>query len=325
MAKMLIDGQLCDKPESGDGRFNRQNSAIGHWVQWSPESRFPAEPARYHLFVSMACPWCHRVMIARRLKGLEDVISVSHMVAETDERGWRIAPSSDPVNSDIAGDQFMYEVYLRGNPNYSGPVTVPVLWDKRTQTIISNESADIMRMLNSSFADYANNDVDLYPPALRAQIDAINAFIHETINNGVYRCGFARTQAAYDEAVVLLFNALDAVEQRLSCHSTLVGDVITEADWRLFVTLVRFDPVYVTHFKTDRKRIADYPSLSAYLNRLHQVPGVAQTIDMAHIRQHYFRSHLDLNPLGIIPVGPAISATAQTDGSTKTRQMEMAQ
>ena len=309
MGKMLIDGQLRDKPSSKDGRFRRFDSGFRDWVSRDGTTEFPAEAGRYHLYISQACPWSHRTTIMRALKGLETVISITEMDAFMGDEGWRIDQTAFEENANVARDRFLYEVYLRAAPNYSGPITVPLLWDKQRQRIVSSESADILRMLNSAFTDFAEPSPDYYPPSLRTEIDRMNAVVYEAVNNGVYRAGFATTQEAYEEAIAKLFSTLGELDARLGHQRYLTGDVITEADWRLFTTLIRFDPVYVTHFKTDRRRIADYPHLGPYLRELYQVPGIAATVDLPHIRRHYFHSHRRLNPNGIIATGPPLDFT----------------
>jgi putative glutathione S-transferase len=267
---------------------------------------FAAEAGRYHLYVSLACPWAHRTLIARKLKGLENMISVSVVNHYMGSEGWTFdaAPSelSDPVNN----ARFLYEVYTKADPHYTGRVTVPVLWDKTQSTIVSNESSEIIRMFNSAFDGLGAKKGDYYPSALRTEIDEVNARVYDTLNNGVYKCGFATTQEAYADAFEALFDTMDWLEERLSTRRYLVGDVITEADWRLFTTLVRFDSVYVGHFKTNKRRLADYKHLWAYARELYQVPGVAETVDMHHIKQHYFVSHTSINPHGVVPIGPEI-------------------
>ncbi|WP_282608824.1 glutathione S-transferase family protein [Pelagibius sp. Alg239-R121] len=304
MGKMLKNGELHSKSSDLNGQFVRADSGFRDWVSRDGSTDFPAEADRYHLYVSIACPWSHRTMIMRTLKGLEKVITVTTMDALLGEESWRLDQKSFDETAGVPRDTFLYEVYLRAAPRYSGTITVPLLWDKKTRRIVSNESADIMRMLNSAFDDFVTFPTDYYPGDLRPEIDRINAMVYDAISNGVYRAGFAASQDAYDESVNTLFEALDNLELLLSHRRYLAGNRITEADWRLFTTLVRFDPVYVTHFKTDRKRIADYPNLSAYLRELYQVPGISGTIDIPHIRRHYFLSHRHLNPSGIIPAGP---------------------
>jgi glutathionyl-hydroquinone reductase len=316
---LLVDGTWRDEwydTESTGGEFVRQDAAFRNWVttDGSPGPTgvggFAAEAGRYHLYVSLACPWAHRTLIFRKLKGLEDIISVStvhpHMLAN----GWEFRAceagefeAGDP----LFGSDYLYQVYLRARPGYTGRVTVPVLWDKQQGTIVSNESADIIRMLNSEFSAFASSDTDYYPAALRPQIDRINERVYARVNNGVYRCGFATTQEAYEKAFNALFEALDWLDDRLSTHRYLAGERITEADWRLFTTLLRFDPVYVGHFKTNLRRIRDYPQLAGYTRELYQVPGVAGTVHLGHIKQHYYFSHRMINPSGIVPAGPALN------------------
>ena len=304
MAKMLIDGELADKPKSGDGRFVRMGSGYKSQIEPGASAEFPAASGRYHLYVSMACPWSHRATIMLGLKGLKDIITVTQMDPIMGEESWKIDQESFDPGAGVPRDDFMYQVYARNDPSYTGPITVPVLLDKKTGTIVNNDSAEIMRILNSAFDGITGSTIDFYPHALRSEIDRINELVHGPVNNGVYRAGFATTQEAYDEAIRSLFSTLDELDRQLGTRRYLTGSEITEADWRLFTTLIRFDPVYVTHFKTDRKRIIDYPNLGPYLRRLYQVEGVAGTIDMDHIRRHYFQSHRHINPTGIIAVGP---------------------
>ncbi|MBL6931641.1 MAG: glutathione S-transferase family protein [Rhodospirillales bacterium] len=305
---MLIEGVWRDDnygTEKTNGRFVRWDSAFRETISADGKTGFKAEAGRYHLYLSWACPWAHRTLIFRRLKKLEDVISVSFVEPLMLERGWIFGPDGDPVN----GAENLYEIYQKAKPEYSGRVTVPVLWDKLTGTIVNNESAEIIRMLNSEFDAFGDASLDFYPKALRDEIDAINEQVYARVNNGVYRTGFATTQEAYEEAFDALFDALDDLEDRLSVQRYLVGDQITEADWRLFTTLVRFDSVYVDHFKCNLRRIVDYPNLWGYLRELYQVSGVAGTVDMDQIRTHYYASHLMINPTGIVPKGPAIDFT----------------
>jgi putative glutathione S-transferase len=312
---MLIDGvwQVQPPQRTGrDGRWVRQKTVFHHWI--TPDGApgptgtggFRAEPGRYHLYVSLACPWAHRTLIFRRLKGLEDMISVSVVNPLMLENGWTFAPGEGVVADGVTGADYLHQVYAKADPAYSGRASVPVLWDKATEAIVNNESAEIIRMFNSAFDGVGATGPDFYPEALRAAIDAINEPIYETVNNGVYRAGFAKTQAAYDEAVAALFETLDMLEERLSRQRYLVGDRITEADWRLFTTLVRFDAVYVGHFKCNIRRLVDFPNLWAYARELYQVPGVAETVNFGHIKDHYYRSHLAINPTGIVPAGPAL-------------------
>ena len=294
------------------GEFIRWESPFRNWV--TPDGKpgpsgggdFRAEPGRYHLYVSYACPWAHRTLIFRTLKGLEKVIDISVVDPRMPPESWVFGdyPASTPDR--VNGAKTMAQVYEIAQPGYTGVVTVPVLWDKKRHTIVNNESSEIIRMLNSAFDAWGRTDVDLYPASLRAEIDTINSFVYDNINNGVYRVGFATTQEAYEAAFDELFTALDALEQRLSGREYLVGSRPTEADWRLFPTLLRFDPVYYTHFKCNLRRLIDYPNLWAYTRRLYQHPGIASTVNMDHIKCHYFSSHKDLNPSGIIPKGPVI-------------------
>lgn len=318
---LLVDGKWQDKwyDTGKSGRFERKESQFRDWVtaDGAPapgRSRgFKAEPGRYHLYVSLACPWAHRTLIFRKLKRLEDVISVSVVHPFMGKDGWTFLAEDGATGDTLYGLDFLHQVYTRADPAYSGRVTVPVLWDRREQTIVSNESSEIIRMLNSAFDAWGDASVDLYPEALRGDIDDINTFVYPSINNGVYRCGFATTQAAYEEAFAELFAALDRVEAMLGERRYLAGDRLTEADWRLFTTLVRFDPVYVGHFKCNLRRIADYPNLSNYLRELYQVPGVAETVNLDHIKQHYYRSHTTINPTQVVPVGPALDYDAPHD------------
>jgi putative glutathione S-transferase len=313
---LLVDGQWRDQwydtAKSG-GRFQRQDSAFRHWVtaDGSPgpsgAGGFEAEPGRYHLYVSLACPWAHRALIFRALKGLEAIIDVSVVHWLMLDQGWTFAEGPGVVPDPIGRAEYLHQVYTRADPHYSGRVTVPVLWDKRQGTIVNNESSEIIRMLNSAFDGIGAKAGDFYPAALRGEIDALNARIYGTVNNGVYKAGFATTQEAYEEAVRPLFETLDWLEERLDGRRFLTGDAVTEADWRLFTTLIRFDAVYVGHFKCNIRRIADYPRLSAYLRALYQVEGVAGTVDLGHIKGHYYQSHRTINPTGIVPVGPDLS------------------
>ncbi|MEZ6188509.1 MAG: glutathione S-transferase family protein, partial [Planctomycetota bacterium] len=287
-----------------DGSFQRQESAFRRWVTDAGEGEtFPAEAGRYQLYVSLACPWAHRTLIARALKGLEGAIGVSVVDPLRDARGWAFTARTGP--DPCEGFEFLSEAYEKTDPSFSGRVTVPVLWDTQTKQIVNNESADLLRMLNRAFDAYATNpDLDLYPTHCEREIDALNARIYDTVNNGVYKAGFATTQTAYSQAYAQLFETLDALDARLATQRYLCGKRPTEADWRLFTTLVRFDPVYYVHFKCNAQRIADYPHLSGYLRDLYQTPGVAETVDFAQIKAHYYRTHEKLNPSGIVPEGP---------------------
>lgn len=309
---LLIDGRWQDQwydTKSTGGAFKRQESAFRNWITADGSSGFKAEPGRYHLYVSLACPWAHRTLIFRKLKKLEDAITVSVVEPLMLENGWELAPGADPVN----GKSFLYQVYTEVNPDISGRVTVPVLWDKRKRTIVSNESAEIIRMLNSEFNAFSDASVDFYPEDLRAGIDEINAYVYDRVNNGVYKAGFATDQAVYEEAFDRLFEALDTLEERLGRQRWLAGNRQTEADWRLFTTLVRFDAVYVGHFKCNLRRIQDYPNLSNYLRDLYQTDGVAETVSFDHIKRHYYGSHKTINPTGIVPKGPALDYGAPHD------------
>jgi glutathionyl-hydroquinone reductase len=319
---MLVKGEWRDEwydTESTGGEFVRQDAAFRNWVtpDGAPgptgDGGFAAEPGRYHLYVSLACPWAHRTLIFRALKGLEDSISVSVVHPHMLEHGWEFRDceaggfaAGDP----LFGHRYLHEVYVRAKADYSGRVTVPVLWDKQRGTIVSNESADIIRMLNSAFNTLATSDTDYYPAVLRSEIDEVNARVYTQVNNGVYRCGFATTQRAYEKAFGELFDALDWLDERLAGRRYLVGDQVTEADWRLFTTLLRFDPVYVGHFKANLRRIRDYPQLSGYSRELYQVPGVAPTVHLGHIKQHYYFSHRMINPTGVVPLGPQLDLDA---------------
>ena len=268
-----------------------------------------AEPDRYHLYVSLACPWAHRTVIFRKLKKLEGVISLSVVDPIRDHRGWRFTGSEGEFPDEINGFSLLSEAYLKSDPSFDGRVTVAVLWDKKTQRIVNNESSEIIRMLNAEFNAFTESTIDYYPVELREEIDEINAFVYTNINNGVYRTGFATTQAAYEKAFTALFATLDNLEERLSGQSYLLGNQITEADWRLFTTLVRFDAVYYSHFKCNQKRLVDYLHLWRYTRNLYQVPGVADTVNMDHIKRHYYGTHASLNPTGIVPKGPEIDFT----------------
>ncbi len=297
---LLQNGKWVDQwYETGKsgGQFKRQDSRFRASISRAPDAQFPAESGRYHLYVSLACPWAHRTLIFRKLKGLETHIGVTVVDPIMLENGWELSDAPE-------GIRFLYQLYLKADATYEGRVTVPVLWDKKTQTIVSNESSEIIRMLNSEFESLSNSSADYYPTAHQDEIDQVNERIYNTINNGVYRAGFATSQAAYEEAFSELFDSLDWLESRLSKQRYLVGSTMTEADWRLFTTLIRFDAVYVGHFKCNLKRIADYPALSAYLRELYQVDGVAETVSFDHIKTHYYASHKTINPTCVIPLGP---------------------
>ena len=315
---LLQDGKWVDQwydTESSGGHFVRKAPQFRSWVTVdgaagpSGDGGFKAESGRYHLYVSLACPWAHRTLIFRALKELEQMISVSVVHWYMAEDGWTFA-AGDGVLPDTVNDaQLMHEVYTKAMSDYSGRVTVPVLWDKQTKTIVSNESSEIIRMFNSAFDGIGAKAGDYYPPDMRSETDSLNERIYATVNNGVYQCGFATTQAAYQEAVTPLFDTLDWLEDRLRSKRYLTGDQITEADWRLFTTLIRFDAVYVGHFKCNIRRIADYPNLSEYLRDLYQQPGIAKTVNMEHIKRHYYESHETINPSRVVSQGSVIDFT----------------
>ncbi|HYB55429.1 MAG TPA: glutathione S-transferase family protein [Alphaproteobacteria bacterium] len=313
---LLIDGvwhdQWYDTRASG-GRFVRSESQFRDWVTADGSSRFKAEPGRYHLYVSLACPWAHRTLIFRALKGLEEAVSLSIVDPLMGPQGWAFSDYPGATPDHANGKRFLHEIYTLAKPGYSGRVSVPVLWDKSSRSIVNNESSEIIRMLNSAFDAWGRADVDFYPAPLRGHIDEINALVYERINNGVYRAGFATTQAAYEEAFDGLFAALERIEALLSRQRYLVGDRLTEADWRLFTTLVRFDAVYHGHFKCNLRRLVDYPNLSNYARELYQVPKVAATVDLDHIKRHYYASQKTINPTGIVPKGPALDFAAPHD------------
>ena len=292
------------------GDFIREASTFRHWVTPdggpgpSGEGGFAAEPGRYHLYVSYACPWAHRTLIVRALKGLESVVPVSVVHPLMPPESWVFGDYPGATPDRVHGFQTLRQLYAHAAPGFAGLVTVPVLYDTRRQVIVNNESSEIIRMLNGAFDAWGRRELDLYPEPLRAELDAVNALVYEHVNNGVYRAGFASTQVAYEAAYDRLFETLDDLEQRLGRQRYLVGDRITEADWRLFTTLVRFDAVYYGHFKCNRRRLIDYPSLWAYTRALYQVPGVAETVRMDHIKLHYYGSHRGINPTGIVPKGP---------------------
>lgn len=317
---ILIDGKWKDRwydTESTGGRFERESAKFRDWVtdDGEPEHAegedFPAEAGRYHLYVSYACPWSHRTLLYRRLKDLEEFITLSATHWLMAEQGWTFKPGNGVIPDPNLGAETIYQIYQAADPNYSGRASVPVLWDKKRETIVSNESADIIRMFNSAFDRLGANDADYYPEPLRAEIDALNETIYENVNNGVYKAGFATSQEGYDEAVKPLFETLDWLDERLAGQRYLAGDRVTEADWRLFPTLVRFDPVYHIHFKCSHERIRDYRNLWPYLLDLYQHPGVAETVRMDHIMHHYYCSHRMINPSGIVPFGPTMDLSGE--------------
>ena len=316
---LLIDGRW-EEDEAGkasaNGRFERKPSQLRNWI--TPDGApgptgkggFAAEAERYHLYVSLACPWAHRTLILRKLKGLEEMISVSSVHWLMRREGWCFELGPGVIPDPIFGARAMYEIYVGSDEHYTGRVTVPVLFDKKTRSIVNNESSEIIRMFNSAFDGLGAKALDLYPAELRGEIDELNARIYETVNNGVYRTGFAATQQAYEEAVGPLFETLDALEARLATRRYLCGARMTEADWRLFTTLIRFDAVYVGHFKCNLRRIADYKNLSGWLRELYQMEGIAETVNFTHIKRHYYESHARLNPTGIVPLGPVLDLTS---------------
>lgn len=319
---LLIDGiwhdSWYDTAKSG-GKFIREDAQFRNWItaDGSPgpsgSGGFTAEAGRYHLYVSLACPWAHRTIIFRKLKGLEDLIGLTVVHPNMLENGWEFDPETggDPLH----GFKFLHQIYTHAKQDYSGRVTVPVLWDKKTSTIVSNESSEIIRMLGSAFDHLTGNTLDFFPEALREQIDEINAFTYPRINNGVYRAGFATSQEAYEEAFDTLFTALDEIEMRLETSRYLAGDQVTEADWRLFTTLIRFDAVYHGHFKINLKRIEDYPNISNYVRDLYQTPGVAETVNFRHIKDHYYISQRTINPTQVVPKGPVLDYARPHDRS----------
>ncbi len=296
---LLIDGRWHDQwyTSSKDGAFQRENAQRRNALP-------AAEAGRYHLYVSLACPWAHRTLILRKLKGLESLIDVSVVSWLMGEHGWTFDKSKGSTGDKLDGLDFLHQRYTRDDPQYTGRVTVPVLWDKQEQRIVNNESSQIIRIFNSDFDELTGNRLDLYPEPLRATIDALNERIYPAVNNGVYRAGFATSQEAYEAAFDELFAELDTLERLLDGQRYLAGEYLTEADWRLFTTIVRFDAVYHGHFKCNLRRIADYPNLSNWLRELYQWPGVAETVDMEHIQRHYYMSHKTINPNGIVPKGP---------------------
>jgi len=317
---MLIKGKLVNdwlEKEIEEGEFKRMDSTFRNWISADGSTEFKAEADRYHLYVSNACPWAHRTVIFRKLKKLENVIGLSIVEAEMlDDAGWTFTEQGEYIDH-LHGFKFAHEIYTRTDENFSGQITVPILWDKKLNTIVNNESSEIIRMLNSEFNEFTDVKIDFYPPELRDKIDAINEPVYENINNGVYRCGFATSQSAYEKAFDRLFKQLDIVENILSKQRYLVGDAITEADWRLFTTLIRFDAVYVGHFKCNLKRIEDYPNLSNYLRELYQMPGIAETVDINYIKRHYYFSHTSVNPTQLIPKGPQLNFNDTHDRAKK--------
>lgn len=319
---LLVNGKWVDQwydTASNQGRFVRNEALFRNWITPdvapgpSGNAGFKAEAGRYHLYVSLACPWASRTLILRSLKGLEDIISVSVVNPFMGSEGWTFEPAPGVIPDPLYQTHYLHQIYTRAAPNYNGRVTVPVLWDKINHTIVSNESAEIIRMFNSAFDHLGACSGDYAPAQLLPEIDALNGRILHTVNNGVYRAGFATTQEAYEEAAVEVFAMLDELEQRLGDHRYLLGNRITEADWRLFTTLIRFDAVYHGHFKCNLRRLIDYPNLWAYTRELYQWPGISATVNLDHIKMHYYRSHPTINPNRIVPIGPALNLL-QTHG-----------
>lgn len=311
---LLVSGQWHTDwydTKSHNGKFVREQSQFRKWItaDGAPgphgQESFPAEPNRYHLYVSLACPWAHRALILRELKGLQTLISVDVVHPHMLDHGWELKNASGLSSDSLMGHHYLYEIYTQARQDYSGRVTVPVLWDKHTNTIVNNESSEIIRIFNNAFDHLTGNTLDFYPQALRAEIDAINQKIYTQINNGVYKCGFATTQMAYEDAYHNLFQAIEWLEKHLE-HSEFLLDVLTEADWRLFTTLIRFDVVYFSHFKCNKAMLKDFKNITEYLNRLYHIPGIANTVNFEHIKQHYYYSHKQINPTQIVPLGPTL-------------------
>jgi glutathionyl-hydroquinone reductase len=323
---MLVDGVWQeDLSRTTNGRFVRPVTKYHHFVtadgsaSVAENAGFPAEAGRYHLYISLACPWAHRTLILRSLKRLDNVISVSITEPLYGKTGWEFGTAQGGTLDTANGKATLAEVYLLADPHFTGRISVPVLWDKKRRTIVNNESSEIIRMLNSAFDACTNVRTDYYPAELRAEIDRINDIVYPNVNNGVYRAGFATNQEAYEEAARGIFTTFDQLEERLSRQRYLVGGQITEADWRLFTTLIRFDTVYYSHFKCNLRRIADYPNLWNYLRDLYQMPGIAETVSIDHIKRHYYGSQRQVNPTGIVPIGPLIDFTAAHDRGRLTQ------
>ncbi len=317
---LLVDGVWQqDGIRTKDGHFVRPTTSFRNWVtpDGSPgssgEGGYLAEAGRYHLYVSLACPWAHRTVIFRKLKGLENVISMSIVSPDMFKDGWTFNKDEGSSGDEVNGKSKLSEIYVLANPRYTGRVSVPVLWDKQNKTIVSNESPEIIRMLNSAFDAFTNIHTDYYPKKLRPEIDRVNDLVYPNINNGVYRAGFATAQTAYELAFRSVFDTLDEIEQILAQHRYLVGNVVTEADWRLYCTLIRFDAVYYSHFKCNWRHIYEYLNLSNYVRDLHQVPGVAETTSLDQIKRHYYGSQRQVNPTGIVPIGPQLHFAAKHD------------
>jgi glutathionyl-hydroquinone reductase len=309
------DSGQFPKEMKASGEFKRQASVFRNWVKADGSSEFPAEKDRYHLYVSYACPWAHRAILVRKLKGLENVIGMTVVDPLRDARGWAFTDETEPNQ----GFEFLAQAYRATDPSFDGRVTVPVLWDKKTGVIVNNESSEVIRILNGEFNQWGDASLDLYPAVDRTQIDAINARIYEAVNNGVYRAGFATSQSAYETAVHALFQMLQELDATLASRRFLIGSTPTEADWRLFTTLIRFDAVYVGHFKCNLQRIVDFPNLWGYLRDLYQFPGVAETVNFDHIKRHYYMTHAAINPTGVVPIGPEIDFD-QPHGRSEVRR-----
>ncbi|MEX0335784.1 glutathione S-transferase family protein [Vibrio tubiashii] len=304
----LVEGVWHDvwyDTKSSNGKFVREDAGFRNWVENKPDAQFQPESGRYHLYVSLACPWAHRTLIFRKLKELEEHIDVTVVCPDMMGEGWQMG-----LPEPLFGHTRMHQIYTQAKPDYTGRVTVPVLWDKKHNTIVSNESSEIIRMFNSEFNELTGNTADYYPQEKREIIEEWNAYVYPHVNNGVYRCGFATTQDAYEEAYNHLFESLDRLDAHLAKSRYLAGDSITEADWRLFTTLIRFDAVYVGHFKCNKKRIADYDNLNGYMKELYQVPGIKETTDFYHIKRHYYFSHTGINPTQVVPLGPELDLTS---------------
>ncbi len=313
---LIVKGQWVDEwydTKDNKGEFKRQESRFRHTISSEPESQYPVEANRYHLYVSLACPWAHRTLIFRKLKQLENIISVSIVSPEMLANGWEFGDSESNYVDPLYQHKYLYQLYLQGAPDYQGRVTVPVLWDKQTQTIVNNESSEIIRIFNSAFNELTGNHDDYYPQALQQDIDVMNDKIYHSINNGVYRAGFATTQDAYDKAFDELFAGLDWLEQHLSHHRYLMGDIMTEADWRLFTTLVRFDAVYHGHFKCNRNKLSEFHHISNYVRELYQYQNIASTVDLDYTKRHYYASHSSINPTLIVAKGPEHDFNAPHD------------
>lgn len=304
---LLVEGKWqTNEPQSSNGHFKRKASSFRQWISSDGSTDFKAEPHRYHLYISLACPWACRTLIFRKLKKLEDIISLSIVDPIIRDQGWTFSENSGCIPDNVNNKNYLHEIYTLADPQYTGRVSVPVLWDKKTYTIVNNESADIIRMLNSEFNELTDKTPDYYPEKLRSEIDKMNDYVYSNINNGVYKCGFATTQSAYDAAYDSLFSAIEFLENHFENNAFLVGDQITEADWRLFTTLIRFDAVYYVLYKCNKNRLIDYEHLHNYVLRLFEVPGIEDTVDFDHIKQHYYISQVNLNPSQIVPKGPEV-------------------